>query len=185
PNAARRSVNGFSPSGRLMTIPMAPSISCRTIKITARSKRVSRIAGVAIRSWPLSEGGGAASDGPIRAAVIARRARIKGRAAMRGMGRSLGVMRTANSAHNSSRRLLVHSSGQGEGLRKRGQELSEVLALEQAKESLGRIFEALDHVLAILEAAAAHPVAGVAQEIILFGREIPHDETAQREALAQ
>ena len=34
-------------------------------------------------------------------------------------------------------------------------------------------------------AAAAHPVAGFAQEIILLGGEIRHDEAAQREALAQ
>jgi hypothetical protein len=42
------------------------------------------------------------------------------------------------------------------------QQLSEVLALKQAEESRGRVFQALDHVFAIFEAAAAHPFAGFA-----------------------
>src|SRR5262252_1038701 len=83
-----------------MTIPSAPSRSCRTIRITARSKRVSRIAGVAIRSWPLSENGAGASAGPggaaNRAAGAARRASIRYRAAIHDMGRSVKVTRTAN-----------------------------------------------------------------------------------------
>src|SRR5215469_9874853 len=90
PNAARRSANGRSPRGWLMTIPMAPLPSCCTIRITARSKRVSRIAGVAIRSWPLSEGGAcsSAAAGPARFADTTMRARIKGRTVTDGMGRS-------------------------------------------------------------------------------------------------
>jgi hypothetical protein len=45
------------------------------------------------------------------------------------------------------------------GLRDLHQQLAEVLALEQAKERGRRILQALDHVLAILDAAAAHPFA--------------------------
>jgi hypothetical protein len=59
------------------------------------------------------------------------------------------------------------------------QQLAEVLALEQAKERGWRILQALDHVLAILDAAAAHPFAHVAQEIRLSSSEIPDDEAAQ------
>ena len=63
------SASGRSPAGRLTTIPNAPSLSCRTIRMTVRSKRGSPIDGEATSSWPASEtgacaavGGGAASS---------------------------------------------------------------------------------------------------------------------------
>jgi putative tryptophan/tyrosine transport system substrate-binding protein len=62
------------------------------------------------------------------------------------------------------------------GLRDLHQQLAEVLALEQAKERRGRILQALDHVLAILDAAAAHPFGHIAQEIRLPSSEIPDDD---------
>jgi hypothetical protein len=71
------------------------------------------------------------------------------------------------------------------GLRDLHQQLAEVLALEQAKERGRRILLALDHGLAIPDAAAAHPFAHIAQEIRLPGSEIPDDEAAQSQALAQ
>src|SRR5215467_13674792 len=58
------------------------------------------------------------------------------------------------------------------------QQLAEVPALEQAEERDRRVFQALDHVFAVFETAAAHPVAR-------FGRKIRYDEAAQRQALAQ
>src|SRR5229473_3535544 len=63
------------------------------------------------------------------------------------------------------------------------QQFAEVLALEQAEERGRR--QPVDHILAILEPAAAHPFAGITQEIGLPCGEIPHDEAAQREPLAQ
>jgi hypothetical protein len=56
------------------------------------------------------------------------------------------------------------------------QQLAEVLALEQAEERGRRVLQALDHVLAVLHAAAAHPFAHLAQEIRLPGGEIPDNE---------
>src|SRR5258708_19029507 len=85
------------------------------------------------------------------------------------------------------RRLAVqrrpHDRGESDRSHDLDQQLSEVLALKQAEESRGRVFQALDHVFAIFEAAAAHPAAGLAQEIILLGGEIPDDEAAQPEAV--
>ena len=65
------------------------------------------------------------------------------------------------------------------------QHLAEILALQQAEERSRRLLQPVDDVLAILEAAAAHPFADVAQEIALLGGEIRDDEAAHDEALAQ
>src|SRR5215475_11852755 len=65
------------------------------------------------------------------------------------------------------------------GLRDLHQQLAEVLALEQAKKRGRCVLQALDHVLAILDAAAAHPFAHIVQEIRLPRGEIPDDEAAQ------
>src|SRR5579871_1333543 len=199
PNTARRSVSGFSPSGRLMTIPSAPSLSCRTIRITAWSKRGSRIAGVAMRNWPLSDGGASVAwgDVAVRAADSTRTARIRRWAAMKGMRLSLEHVADANAhagyqrAGNSARRCSHPCRNWAGTARIRrpshnlDQQLSEVLALEQAEEGSRRVFQAVDYVFAISKPAAAHPGAGFALEIGLPGGEIRYDETAQGEALAQ
>ena len=65
------------------------------------------------------------------------------------------------------------------------QHLAEVLALEHAEERGGRVLQALDNILAILEATGVHSFAGIAEKIGLLGSEIRHYEAAHREALAQ
>ena len=46
-----------------MAIPSAPSLLCRTIRMTVWRKRGSLISGVATRSWPASDVPGRASSG--------------------------------------------------------------------------------------------------------------------------
>src|SRR5829696_7864342 len=50
-------------------------------------------------------------------------------------------------------------------LRDAHHELAEVLSLEQAHEGLGRVVEALDHVLAVLDPALAQPLADFRREL--------------------
>ena len=56
-------------------------------------------------------------------------------------------------------------------LRDLHQHLAEVLALQHAEERARRILQPLDDVLAIFEAARAHPFAGVTQEFSLAAGE--------------
>src|SRR6266478_9090999 len=91
------------------------------------------------------------------------------------------------SSRNSQRRgattaALVERAARSPDL---DEQLSEILALKQAEESRGRILQALDHVFAVFEATATHPIAGFAQEIGFFGGEIRDDEAAQSQAFAQ
>src|SRR5437588_3521525 len=72
-----------------------------------------------------------------------------------------------------------------QSLRDLDQQLAEILALQQAEEGGRRVLQPFDHVLAILDLAAAQPLRHVAQEVALLGREIPDDEAAHQEALAQ
>ena len=61
---------GSSCTGRLMVIPSAPSLPCRTIRMTVRWKRGSGILGEAISSWPASEGG-------LRPGIVLRQCRMQ------------------------------------------------------------------------------------------------------------
>src|SRR5262245_11704978 len=65
------------------------------------------------------------------------------------------------------------------------QHLAEVLALQQAEERRRRILQPVDDILAVFDAAAADPLARLAQEIGLLCGEIRDDEAAQEEALTQ
>src|SRR5262245_34286570 len=71
--------SGLSPTGRLITMPKAPSLSCLAITMTVRAKRGSPIDGDATNSWPASEpevwavaGGGACSTTPAIAIAAIR-----------------------------------------------------------------------------------------------------------------
>src|SRR6266545_2473417 len=79
PSMPSSSANGRSAIGRLMTMPNAPSLSWRTIRMTVRSKRGSPIDGVAIRSWPASDAGGSAMAGAAsnNAGAIAAKAKTR------------------------------------------------------------------------------------------------------------
>src|SRR5262245_38198007 len=63
-------------------------------------------------------------------------------------------------------------------------QLAEVLAAQQADEGARRFVEPLDDVLPELEAAGAHPLAHLAQRRPILGIEVPDDEAARRDALA-
>src|SRR5262245_29950432 len=86
PSFSSRVASGSSCTGRLMIMPSAPSLPCRTMRMTVRWKRGSGILGEAISSWPASEGGSAPGLCLGRAACsndagtsCARRARSKRR----------------------------------------------------------------------------------------------------------
>src|SRR5208282_3934355 len=85
PGASKRLAIDFSPTGRLMTMPRAPSLSCFTIRMTVWAKRGSPILGDAISSWPVSEamsGASAAGASSIAARIAAagseRRVELRG-----------------------------------------------------------------------------------------------------------
>src|SRR5262249_56014640 len=59
------------------------------------------------------------------------------------------------------------------------QHLAEVLTLEQTEKRCGRLFQPVDDVFAVFEAACAHPFADIAQKIGLFRGKIRDDEAAQ------
>src|SRR5215469_5207075 len=65
------------------------------------------------------------------------------------------------------------------------QQLTEILALQQAEEALRRILEPVDEILAIFELAAADPGGDVVQEILLAVGKVPDDEAADEKAFPQ
>src|SRR6516162_4689415 len=91
PMAASTLLSGVSPTGRLITMPSAPSVLWRTIRMTVWSKRGSRSVGAAIKIWLASDVALGAAPGSCKAAcnrlagnAIAARARS---------GRSIQVSR--------------------------------------------------------------------------------------------
>src|SRR5215207_10204386 len=105
-----------------------------------------------------------------RGTGVGRKARTERRVA-------IAASTTAAASESVTRHALL--------LRDAHHELAEVLALEQAHEGLGRVVEAVDHVLAVLDPALAQPLADLGRELPRLRLEVPDDETANGEALRQ